>query len=111
MKYKDALQGVLNEIAIMKKLDHPNVIRLHEVLDDDDKEKLYMSKLYFIRYIKNQFFLDKVLDFAPHGQLIEWDDEESKFFYTNPETIGFLPEEKLRKIFRQCISGLHYCII
>lgn len=43
LKYKDALQGVLNEIAIMKKLDHPNVVRLHEVLDDDDKEKLYMS--------------------------------------------------------------------
>jgi len=43
MTYKDALQGVINEIAVMKKLDHPNVIRLHEVLDDEEKDKIYMS--------------------------------------------------------------------
>jgi len=49
------------------------------------------------------------LDFAPHGQLIEWDDDESKFFYTNQDFLGFLSEERLRKIFRQCIVGLHYC--
>lgn len=47
MKYKDALQNVLNEIAIMKKLDHPNVVRLHEVLDDEEKDKIYMSILFF----------------------------------------------------------------
>jgi len=49
------------------------------------------------------------LDFAPHGQLIEWDEEESKFYYNNPETVGFLSEEVLKKIFRQCITGVHYC--
>lgn len=36
MAYKDALQNVLKEIAIMKKLDHPNVIKLYEVMDDDE---------------------------------------------------------------------------
>lgn len=48
------------------------------------------------------------MDFAPHGQLIEWDEDEGKFFYTNPDAQD-LSEEKLRKIFRQCITGLHYC--
>ena len=43
MGYKDALQEVAKEIAVMKKLDHPNVIRLHEVIDDEDKDKLYMG--------------------------------------------------------------------
>lgn len=43
MGYKDALQNVQREIAIMKKLDHPNVIRLTEVIDDEEGDKLYMS--------------------------------------------------------------------
>lgn len=47
MAYKDALQNVLKEIAIMKKLNHPNVIQLHEVIDDVERDKLYMGK-YFI---------------------------------------------------------------
>ena len=33
----------MNEIAIMKKLKHPNLVRLHEVIDDKDNEKLYMG--------------------------------------------------------------------
>jgi len=45
MAYKDQLQNVLMEIAIMKKLQHPNLIRLHEVIDDDENDKLYMGKL------------------------------------------------------------------
>ena len=32
------------EIAIMKKLQHPNLIRLHEVIDDKENDKLYMGK-------------------------------------------------------------------
>lgn len=46
MGYKDALMNVQREIAIMKKLDHPNVVRLHEVIDDEEGDKLYMSILF-----------------------------------------------------------------
>ena len=41
---KNAFQDVMREIAIMKKLNHPNVIKLHEVLDDPEEDKLYLSK-------------------------------------------------------------------
>ena len=34
----------MREIAIMKKLNHPNVIKLHEVIDDPEEDKLYLSK-------------------------------------------------------------------
>lgn len=32
------------EIAIMKKLEHPNVVQLYEVIDDEERDKLYMGR-------------------------------------------------------------------
>lgn len=36
---------ILKEIAIMKKLRHPNVVQLMEVLNDNLKERIYMGTL------------------------------------------------------------------
>lgn len=36
------LQRVYREIAILKKLDHPNVVKLVEVLDDPVEDHLYL---------------------------------------------------------------------
>lgn len=38
----DALYLIREEVAIMKKLDHPNLVRLIEVLDDPEEDSLYM---------------------------------------------------------------------
>ncbi|KAF2095261.1 Pkinase-domain-containing protein [Rhizodiscina lignyota] len=38
----NALSLIREEIAIMKKLNHPNVVNLIEVLDDPDEDSLYM---------------------------------------------------------------------
>jgi hypothetical protein len=56
----------MKEIAIMKKLQHPNLIRLHEVIDDDENDKLYLSKSLILIII----FL--VLDFAEKGEILLW---------------------------------------
>ena len=40
------LERVYREIAILKKLDHPNVVRLVEVLDDPEEDQLYMGMYY-----------------------------------------------------------------
>lgn len=34
---------ILQEIAIMKKCRHPNIIRLHEVINDSLLERIYLS--------------------------------------------------------------------
>lgn len=36
MAIKNALQDVVREVAIMKKFTHNNVVRLKEVIDDEE---------------------------------------------------------------------------
>ena len=48
-KTRNALQDIEKEIAIMKKLNHPNVVNLIEVLDDPNVDKLYIV----MEYVKN----------------------------------------------------------
>lgn len=38
------LDLVRSEVAILKKLNHRNVIKLYEVLDDPDDDSLYMGR-------------------------------------------------------------------
>ena len=40
--FRNGLEDVLREIAVMKKLNHPNVIRLHEVINDADDDKIFL---------------------------------------------------------------------
>ena len=39
---RSALDDVFKEIAVMKLVDHPNILRLHEVLDDDETGNIYI---------------------------------------------------------------------
>jgi serine/threonine protein kinase len=41
-RFGTALDSVKKELAIWKKLDHENVVSLFEIIDDPDKDKLYM---------------------------------------------------------------------
>ncbi|CAD8082598.1 unnamed protein product [Paramecium sonneborni] len=86
---KDALQDVRKEIAIMKKIRHNNLIQLYEVIDNPTSDKLFM-----------------VLEFAEGGQLIEWDDDEGKFYKLNEDEE--LTEALLSSLFRDCIKGLAF---
>jgi [calcium/calmodulin-dependent protein kinase] kinase len=43
MVVKNALQDVQREIAVMKKIKHPNVIRLLEVIENPNTDKIYMG--------------------------------------------------------------------
>ena len=43
----------------MKKLKHPNLITLHEVIDDEQNDRLYM-----------------IIDIAENGPIMDWDAEK-----------------------------------
>jgi serine/threonine protein kinase len=54
--FTTALDDVYKEIDIMKKLDHPHIVKLYEIIDDPSLEKLYL-----------------VMPVADYGESIEWD--------------------------------------
>ena len=41
--YKTGLDDVRREIGILKKIDHPNIIKLYEILDDENSSNLFLS--------------------------------------------------------------------
>jgi hypothetical protein len=41
---------VKKEIAIMKKLHHPHVVRLLEVINDDQRERIFMGRLHSLHF-------------------------------------------------------------
>lgn len=74
------LASVLKEVAVMKKLHHPNVVDLVEVLDDSDAEHLCI-----------------VIQLVGKGSILPGSNEVKPF-----------SEEKCRKYFRELILGLEY---
>lgn len=80
-KFGTASGQVAKEIAVMKKLKHPNLVSLIEVLDDPNEDRLFL-----------------VLEFVDGGSLMK--DE-----MTGQDSI----EESLaRHYFRQILSGIEY---
>ena len=56
------LKDALKEIAILKKLDHPNIIKLIEILHNYKKEKIYL-----------------ILEYAEFGDIVDYDEENNNF--------------------------------
>ncbi|KAH6624315.1 kinase-like domain-containing protein [Chaetomium sp. MPI-SDFR-AT-0129] len=79
---KDALFLIRAEIAIMKKLNHPNLVQLIEVLDDPDDDTLYM-----------------VLEMCKKGVVMKVGLSEAATPYE---------EEQCRHWFRDLILGIEY---
>lgn len=80
------LDDIKREIAIMKKLNHPNVLRLYEVMDDPNMNKLFL-----------------VLEYMKHGDLLSFQKKKQP----NGVADG-LPDRDLHCVFLQVILGLAY---
>ncbi|KAF8633416.1 hypothetical protein AX17_004587 [Amanita inopinata Kibby_2008] len=73
--------GIRKEIAIMKRCRHPNLVRLFEVIDDPQHDKIYLIMEHL------------------SGGPVEW---------TNAEHRPILPVDQTRRIIRDVIVGLDY---
>lgn len=74
------IQRVYREIAILKKLDHPNVVKLVEVLDDPVEDHLYL-----------------VFELLERGQVLEVPTDK-------PLTV-----DQAWTYFRDVVLGIEYC--
>ncbi|ORY48931.1 Pkinase-domain-containing protein [Rhizoclosmatium globosum] len=77
-------EKVKREIAILKKIRHPNIVGFREVIDDPDAEKIYI-----------------VLEYMPGGE-VEWRDTA----WDPPKPVLTIVDA--RRIIRNVISGLEY---
>lgn len=73
------LDKVYREIALLKKLDHPNVVKLVEVLDDPDEDNLYL-----------------VFELVPRGEVLQIPTDRP------------LDEDTARTYFRDVVMGIEY---
>ncbi|RIA95801.1 kinase-like domain-containing protein [Glomus cerebriforme] len=78
----DPLYLIRSEVAVLKKLNHDNVVKLYEVLDDPNNDSLYM-----------------VFEMCENGVLMD--------ISINKKTTSF-PEDKMRLYFREMILGFEY---
>lgn len=93
MKTSEQLSGALirselwtarirKEIAIFKKVNHPNVVRMREIIDDPISSKVFM-----------------VLEYCEGGEII-WKGKDG---------LAALTVDESRRIFRDTLLGLEYC--
>ena len=83
--FRSALESVGEEIAIMKKLRHTNVVRLHRVIDDVKRSKLYL-----------------VMEYVTGGALLSGNAK------LGPTSWRPIEEATARKLFRDVVCGLAY---
>ncbi|XP_015733191.1 calcium/calmodulin-dependent protein kinase kinase 2 isoform X3 [Coturnix japonica] len=79
LQRRGPIEQVYQEIAILKKLDHPNVVKLVEVLDDPSEDHLYM-----------------VFELVKQGPVMEI------------PTLKPLSEDQARFYFQDLIKGIEY---
>ncbi|KAA6374007.1 MAG: putative Serine Threonine protein kinase [Streblomastix strix] len=76
---QSVLEDIKREIVIMKKLNHQNIVKLYEVIDDSAQDNLYL-----------------VMEYLPGGPCMKRDDPT-------------LQEATCRSYMRDIVQGLEYC--
>lgn len=89
MKVTTAWDKVANELQILSKLHHPNIVQALEIIDDLDCRKLYL-----------------VTEYLGGGQLLNHDPKTLRFF--NPKTDAPWQADKALAYARDVATGLSY---
>ena len=88
------IENLEREIALMKMMHHPNLVRLLQVIDSVDSDALYA-----------------VLEFVPLGEIMGWDPETNRYQHRHENTPGltkerFFTEEQCALFFVDVMHGL-----
>ena len=95
-----SLEDALKEIAILKKTNHPNIIRLYEIMYCKKNKKIYL-----------------ILEHCEHGDLMYYDEESNKFTINNhilenkkrkDENKDYYTNNEIKKFLNDIISGIYY---
>lgn len=100
-KGKNAYDCVVEELKVLKGLEHPNVIWLHEIIDADNKDHIYLVTEYHERGSLG----DQV------EKLNEKFRENNKRYKDMPHLQKFvgLKEKQVRLYFIDMLKALYYC--
>lgn len=71
LKVHTALEQVEKEVALMKKMHHPNLVSLFEVIDSPESDILYM-----------------VIEYMPLGEILSYQDDGT-FSRSDPNVVGY----------------------
>lgn len=90
-----------SEVAIMKKLDHPNVVKLFEVLDVQQDDSLFMSKSAFLRLKCSPMAksVSLVVELCRKGPIMS---------ISMGQAVEPMDEDTARNFFRQMILAIEY---
>ena len=94
-----SFENAIKEIAILKKTNHPNIIKLYEILYCKKNKKIYL-----------------ILEYCENGDLIEYDDETGKFILNKHvkekkkkiENESYYKTKEILRFLKDIISGLCY---
>ncbi len=101
VRVKTALQLVEREIALMKKLSHPNLVNLYDVIDSPESDMLYMVLEYMP--------LGEILTYQNDGTFRRKEPRAGCTKYQVPGIInGHFEEEQAALYFVDILHGLAY---
>ena len=60
--YTTVADEVRRQVEVWKQLNHPRIANLHEIIDDEEEEKLYLF-----------------MDYCEIGDIAEWDSKKQQF--------------------------------
>lgn len=89
MNNQSMYENTKREIAIMKRIDHPNCIKLIEIIKSKKCDRFYLIEEY-----------------ADGGQIMDWDPQSRTFKYTDPNYQ--FSELSLKNVTRQILCGLYH---
>lgn len=100
-KGKNAYDCVVEELKVLQGLEHPNVIWLHEIIDADNKDHIYLvTEFHSMGSLGDQ--VEKLNDkYKDHN--VRWKTDRSK-----QKFVG-LKEKHVRLYFIDMLKALYYC--